>query len=71
MNLSLEKEELISDGINAVGPGKVSKSILFSTHSLTSKKPGSEIDGVPASETNANIFPDFNFSMILEKVLNF
>ena len=54
---------------HAVGPGKVSKSILFLTHSLTSKKPGSEIDGVPASETNANIFPEFNFSMILSSFL--
>ena len=38
-------------GTKAVGPGKHSTSIPSATHSLDNKKPGSEIPGVPASET--------------------
>ena len=39
-----------SAGINAVAPGKTSRGISFRMHSLTIKKPGSEMPGVPASE---------------------
>ena len=40
-------------GKNAVGPGKHSVSILCFIHSLTNKNPGSDIEGVPASDTIA------------------
>ena len=43
--MSLGKPEFTSAGIKAVGPGRQSISISFSTHSLTKRKPGSEIAG--------------------------
>ena len=39
--------------VNAVAPGRTSKSILFSIHLLTITLPGSDIPVVPASVTNA------------------
>ena len=39
--------------------------ILFFIHSLIKILPGSEIDGVPASEINDKILPSFKYSMIL------
>ena len=42
---------------DAPGIGKIS--ILLITHSLTNIAPGSEIDGVPASEIKETIDPDF------------
>ena len=56
-NLSLGNPELTNAGTNAVAPGKQSTSILFSTQALVSKKPGSEIAGVPASEISAQVSP--------------
>ena len=53
----------IKAGTKAVGPGKQSISILFSRQVLAIKNPGSEIPGVPASETNAILSPLFIFSM--------
>ena len=54
--------ELTSAGAKAVAPGSVCTSIPAATASLTRKNPGSEIPGVPASETNAISCPLFNFS---------
>ena len=56
-NLSDERPELTIAGIRAVAPGKQLISILFFIDSLTIKKPGSEIDGVPASDINETAFP--------------
>jgi len=61
-NLSLGNPLFTNAGTNAVAPGKHSTSILFSTHALTSKNPGSEMAGVPASLITAMDIPDFNFS---------
>ena len=41
------------------GPGSESTAIPWWRHSLTSLYPGSEIKGVPASETSANFSHDF------------
>ena len=41
--------------------------IFFFIHSLTKIAPGSEILGVPASEINETISPDFKSSIILDK----
>ena len=57
-NLSHGNPEFTSAGIRAVGPGRVSTGISFSTHVLTSKKPGSEIPGVPASDIRAIVCPE-------------
>ena len=58
-NLSDGKPELTRAGINADGPGRVSTEILSLIHSLTRRKPGSEIEGVPASVTRAKVSPFF------------
>ena len=42
-------------------------SISLTTHSLTNIAPGSEIDGVPASEIKETIDPDFKISMTFVK----
>ena len=52
-------------GINAVAPGRHIILIFFFIDSRISKNPGSEIDGVPASETNANVFPSIRSSTYL------
>ncbi len=44
------------------GPGIESTSRLFKRASRTILYPGSEIRGVPASETRAKFLPDFRFS---------
>src|SRR5664279_112573 len=62
-NLSHGNPEFPSAGMRAVGPGRVSIGISFSTHVLTNKKPGSEMPGVPASDTRAIVCP----SRILEQ----
>src|SRR5690606_40326855 len=66
-NLSQGNPELTKAGTKAVAPGKHSTSILFSTQALTNKKPGSEIPGVPASETKAIVLPEFNLSIRSEE----
>ena len=58
--------EFTSAGISAVGPGRVSTGISFSTHVLTSKKPGSEIPGVPASEISAIVCPPKIFEQTIQ-----
>src|SRR5450759_2014748 len=63
-NLSLGSPEYTSAGMRAVGPGRDSTGIYFSTHVLTSKNPGSEIPGVPASETSAIVWPAMIFEQI-------
>ena len=55
--------ELTKAGTNAVAPGKQSTSMSFLIHSLTKRKPGSEIAGVPASEINAIDSPPKIFSI--------
>ena len=57
INLSEGNPEFTKAGTKAVAPGKQSTSISFFTHSRTNKKPGSEIAGVPASETSAIVSP--------------
>ena len=52
-------------GTNAVAPGNACTSILCCRHSLTNKKAGSEIPGVPASVTMAMSTPDFSLSITL------
>ena len=56
-NLSDDNPELTIAGINAVGPGKQFISISLLIDSLTIKKPGSEIDGVPASDIKDILLP--------------
>jgi hypothetical protein len=63
-NLSLGSPEFTRAGIRAVGPGSVSTGISFSIHVLISKNPGSEIPGVPASETSAIVCPPRIFEQI-------
>ena len=41
--------------------------ILFATHSLINVAPGSETDGVPASEISETIQSDFKISIIFTK----
>ena len=50
----------ISAEISALGPGTGTTGISFSIAARTSRKPGSLIDGVPASETTAMSLPCFN-----------
>ena len=53
------------DTEEAPGIGKIS--ILLTRHSLTNIAPGSEIEGVPASEIKETIQSDFKISTILVK----
>ena len=55
-NRSHGRPEFTRAGTSAVAPGKVSTSTPFSIQALTSRNPGSEIAGVPASLTNAKTF---------------
>ena len=54
----------IPDAISAViaahAPGIGITFILFSKHFFTISSPGSDITGVPASDTNATFFPSNN-----------
>ena len=50
--------------IAALGPGIATISISFLTAELTSRVPGSEIEGVPASETIPQFSPEFILSTI-------
>ena len=52
-NSFVGKPDNINPEITDVGPGICVILILFSKHSFTSLKPGSDIKGVPASETKA------------------
>lgn len=42
----------------AVGPGTTSIGMSFSMHKRTKSSPGSEMHGIPASETTAQLSPD-------------
>ena len=57
--------ETAEETADAPGIGKISISLI--THSLTNIAPGSEIDGVPASEIKETIDPDFKISIIFDK----
>ena len=63
INLSEEIPEFTRAGTKAVAPGRQSISILFFIASLIIKNPGSDIDGVPASDIKDIIFPDKTSSM--------
>jgi len=56
--------DITSEVIIADGPGITSISISFSIASFIINSPGSEIQGVPASETRPTLLPDFNISII-------
>ena len=51
---AISADELTIAGTKAVAPGKHSTAILSSAQALESKKPGSEMPGVPASEITAS-----------------
>ena len=68
-NFSLGSPELTRAGTNAVAPGRHSTSTPCRTHSLTSIKPGSEMAGVPASETSAMFSPPLMREAICSTVL--
>ena len=57
--------ETAEETADAPGIGKIS--ILLTTHSLTNIAPGSEIDGVPASEIKETTDPDFKISITFDK----
>ena len=56
------KPDSTSAIIGDVGPGVADTGILASRAAPTSLNPGSEINGVPASETNATASPFRNIS---------
>ena len=57
--------ETAEEAAEAPGIGKISIPLL--AHSLTNIAPGSEIDGVPASEIKETIDSDFKISMTFDK----
>ena len=63
------RPEATSAGTKAVAPGRHCTSISFFTHSRTTRKPGSDMPGVPASETSAMVSPAFNRLIIPSTVL--
>ena len=56
-NRSQGNPEATSAGTKAVAPGRQTTSIPASRQARESMKPGSEIPGVPASETSASLLP--------------
>ena len=60
MNSLLSIPEAINPLIAAHGPGIGIISISFFFASFTISSPGSDITGVPASDTNAIFFPSIN-----------
>ena len=70
-NFSLGNPEFTRAGTKAVAPGKQSTSISSITHSRINKKPGSEIVGVPASETKARVSPAFNLEIYFKIYMHF
>lgn len=56
-NSHVSNPELVRAEINAQAPGIATTSILFFIACLTISNPGSEIAGVPASETRAMFSP--------------
>ena len=56
-NFSLGNPEATNAGTKAVAPGRHSTSTPWRTHSRTNMNPGSDIAGVPASDTNAMFSP--------------
>ena len=57
-----------SAGTKAVAPGSDSTSMPCSTQVRTSRKPGSEMPGVPASETSATVRPAAMWSATMRTV---
>ena len=55
---------MITDEVNADGPGIVYIGIFFCLHNLTNLYPGSEMRGVPASEINATDLPSVSLLRI-------
>ena len=68
-NFSFGKPEATKAGTRAVAPGKHCTSIPLRTHSRTTRKPGSEIPGVPASDINATVSPAFILLTTLSTIL--
>ena len=56
-------------GTKAVAPGRHCTSMPLRTHSRTTRKPGSEMPGVPASDTKATVSPAFSLLITLSTVL--
>ena len=52
--------DITKAGTKAVGPGKQVTDMFASMAARTNKKAGSEMPGVPASETKPSFFPCFN-----------
>ena len=65
INLCVGSPLTTTAGTNEVGPGRHSTSIFFFNAMLIKEKPGSDIKGVPASETKAISSSSFKFSIIL------
>lgn len=68
-NLSDGKPAALTAVVTAQGPGKASTAIPYSWASLVNLKPGSEIVGVPASDTRATLNPIF-IALISLGILN-
>ena len=66
-NLSQGNPDATNAGTKAVGPGKHSTSIPACTQARTNKNPGSEMPGVPASETNTQNSCCWMSSMVLSR----
>ena len=58
------KPETETEAVTDDGPGIGVTLISLSTHDLTSKRPGSDKVGVPASEIRDKILPSFKYSMM-------
>lgn len=57
--MSEGKPEALSAVVTAQGPGRASTEIPYSLASWINLNPGSEMVGVPASDTKATLSPDF------------
>ena len=64
MNLSGGRPDKVRAVVTEDGPGRESIWIPWAIHSLTSLYPGSEISGVPASDTKARFSPDWSLWII-------
>lgn len=68
-NFSHGKPDKATAQISADGPGRQVISTLFSWHARTRRKPGSEIDGVPASDTRAMSLSFCRYSITFSNAL--
>ena len=62
------RPEETNAGTKAVAPGRHCTSMPFLTHSRTTRKPGSDMPGVPASEIKATVCPPLMRLTILSTV---